>query len=62
MKGPHGPFFMSARRMNQSLTFSGKQAKKKARHMSGLKFEGAIAANLQRGTPSLRKWEEETQR
>ncbi|OYR12828.1 hypothetical protein CEV32_1003 [Brucella rhizosphaerae] len=40
----------------------GKKPKKKPDKCLALSFEGAIEANLQRGTLSLRKWEEETQR
>ncbi len=35
--------------------------KKKPDKCLALSFEGAFEANLQRGTLSLRKWEEETQ-
>ncbi len=57
-KGPKGPFFISRFWENPR---SGKKPKKKPDKCLALSFEGAFEANLQRGTLSLRKWEEETQ-
>gem|GEM_PF-2488859 len=39
-----------------------RKPKKKPDKCLALSFEGAFEANLQRGTLSPRKWEEETQR
>jgi hypothetical protein len=59
-KGPKGPFFVSSpQHKNQDLA---KSQKKKPDKCLALSFEGAFKANLQRGTLSARKWEEETQR
>ncbi|NKC50694.1 hypothetical protein HED63_08360 [Ochrobactrum cytisi] len=59
-KGPKGLFFF----VSVFLTKRGGLAKvkKKPDKCLALSFEGAFEANLQRGTLSLRKWEEETQR
>ncbi len=59
-KGPNGPFFVSAFLLKNHLP--GAKPKKKPDKCLALSFEGAIEANLQRGTLSARKWEEETQR
>jgi len=46
----------------QCVTRPGEKPKKKPDKCLALSFEGAFEANLQRGTLSPRKWEEETQR
>jgi len=46
----------------QCVARPGEKPKKKPDKCLALSFEGAFKANLQRGTLSPRKWEEETQR
>ncbi|MBQ0708821.1 hypothetical protein [Ochrobactrum sp. AP1BH01-1] len=46
----------------QRIAQPGEKPKKKPDKCLALSFEGAFEANLQRGTLSPRKWEEETQR
>ncbi|AAX74817.1 MULTISPECIES: hypothetical protein [Brucella] len=50
-KGPQGPFFIF---IIQEWT-TGQKPKKSQTNVRLLNFEGAIEANLQRGTLSLRK-------
>lgn len=51
-KGPQGPFFIF---IIQEWTTGQKPKKKSQTNVRLLNFEGAIEANLQRGTLSLRK-------